>query len=146
LYIENEDLFERMMSRITDDFPECPSLHVDWEFALKDKITQEIKSKKKIRVLAVQNNAKNYQHVAIIISKLGHEYLQIPGLVEKFLSEMPKTAEITTNHDLGNVGTFHTSDLKFTGNVYLYTDKLLVSEESLQQHFQKNNLVLLIRT
>jgi hypothetical protein len=133
------------MSRISDDFPECPSLHVDWEFALKDKITQEIKSKKKIRILAVQNITKNYHHVAIIISKLGHEYLQIPSLVEKFLSEMPKTVEITSKHNLGNVETFHTSGLKFTGNVYLYTDKLLVSEEPLQQHFQKNNLVLFVR-
>src|SRR3989442_1731917 len=85
-----------MMSRMGDEFPQCPRVHVDWEFTLVDKVTQEIKNRKKFRVLAIQNNTQNYQHAAIIITELGQEYVQIPSMIKKFFSEIPKTVEVIT--------------------------------------------------
>ena len=130
--IENKALFESMMYKMADEFPECLRIHVDWDFVLKDKITQEIKSKKKFRVLAIQNDVQKYQHVAIIISKLGHEYVRLPAHIEKFLLELSEKTEIVTHLD-------------FTGNVYLYTDNLIISEDAVRKHFQENNLLLFIR-
>lgn len=130
--IENKALFESMMHKMEDEFPGCLRVHVDWDFILKDKITHEIKSKKKFRVLAIQNDVEHYQHLAIIISKLGHEYVQLPDHIKKFLLELSKKAEIGTHLD-------------FTGNIYLYTDKLIIPEDLVQKHFQENNLILFIR-
>ncbi|TLX93536.1 MAG: hypothetical protein E6K91_08515 [Thaumarchaeota archaeon] len=56
--MENKDLFEMMMSRMGDEFPQCPRAHVDWEFTLVDKVTQEIKNRKKFRVLVPTVSSK----------------------------------------------------------------------------------------
>ena len=134
-----------MMSKMADEFPKYPRIHADWEFILKEKTTKEIKNTKKFRILVIQNDVQNYQHVAIIISELGHEYVQIPDLVEKFLSEIKKASELNIKTDLENNTMFCPSSFKFTGNVYLYTDKLLVSEDAIRQHFEKKNMILQAR-
>ena len=143
--MKNLGLFESMMSKMADEFPEYPRIHADWEFILKEKATKEIKNTKKFRILVIQNDVQNYQHVAIIISELGHEYVQIPDLVEKFLSEIKKASELNIKTDLENNTMFCPSSFKFTGNVYLYTDKLLVSEDAIRQHFEKKNMILQAR-
>ena len=143
--MKNLGLFESMMSKMADEFPEYPRIHADWEFILKEKATKEIKNTKKFRILVIQNDVQNYQHVAIIISELGHEYVQIPDLVEKFLSEIKKASELNIKTDLENNTMFCPSNFKFTGNVYLYTDKLLVSEDAIRQHFEKKNMILQAR-
>jgi hypothetical protein len=132
-----------MMSKMANEFPECPRIHADWEFTLTDKITRELKNTKKFRILVIQNDAQNYQHVAVIISELGPEYVQLPELVGKFLSEIQKTVEVGTEDNLA--GKVKVSCFKFTGNIYLYTDKLLVSEDAIRKYFEKNNLVLQTR-
>lgn len=134
-----------MMNRMTDEFPECARIHADWEFLLKEKITQEIKNKKEFRILAIQNDSQNYQHMAIIILQLGQEYVQLPQLVEKFLLELQQTAEIDFKNNFEEKIKLRISELKFTRNVYLYTDKLLVSEDLIRKHFQENGLMLIIR-
>jgi hypothetical protein len=143
--LKNNKLFETMMSKMAYEFPECSRIHADWEFLLKEKITQEIKNKKEFRILTIQNDSQNYQHVAIIISQLGQEYIQIPQLVEKFLLELRQIAEIDFKDNFEEKVKFHSTELKFTGNVYLYTDKLLVSEDLIQKYFQENGLKLIIR-
>ena len=40
---------------------------------------------------------------------------------------------------------FPSSTLRFTGNVYLYTPKLIVPENIVREHFQENNLMLVLR-
>ena len=55
---------------------------------------------------------------------------------------MQKPVEASTKDDLENKKVLDASGLKFTGNVYLYTDKLLVSEDAVRKHFAKNNMVL----
>ena len=134
-----------MMSRMGDEFPQCPRVHVDWEFTLVDKVTQEIKNRKKFRVLAIQNNTQNYQHAAIIITELGQEYVQIPSMIKKFFSEIPKTVELITRDHFEEKEMSPSSDLRFTGNVYLYTHKLIVPEAIVREHFQENNLMLVLR-
>ncbi len=78
----------------------------------------------------------------MIIPELSNEYVQIPDLVEKFLSELQKTVEASVGHAQGDKKSIDVSDFKFTGNVYLYTDKLLVSEDVIQKHFAKSNMHL----
>ena len=145
MFQESEDFFEKMMSRISNEFPECSSVHVDWEFILKDKVTQEIKNKKKLRLLAIQNIGQNYQNVVIIITKLGYENVQLPDLVEKFISEIGKSDKINSNDYVYHEEIFNFSQINFTRNIYLYTDKLIVSEESIRKHFQKTNWMSFIR-
>ncbi|MDE1843735.1 MAG: hypothetical protein KGI10_00235 [Thaumarchaeota archaeon] len=136
------DLFETMTSQIENEFPQCSRMHADWEFVLTDKKTGEIKNNKKFRILAIQNDAEKYQHVGIIIPELSNEYVQLPDMVGKFLSEMQKTVEASVGHTLGDKKSIDVSAFKFTGNVYLYTDRLLVSEDVIQKHFKKSNMSL----
>ncbi len=128
-----------------DEFPQCQRVHVDREFTLVDKITREIKNRKKFRVLAIQNNTQNYQHAAIIITELGEEYIQIPSLIEKFFTEIPNTLEVISKDHFEDKKMFPGSHLRFTGNVYLYTHKLIVPQDFVRKHFQENNLTLVLR-
>lgn len=136
------DVFGTMTSKIENEFPQCSRIHADWEFVLTDKKTGEIKNNKKFRILAIQNDAEKYQHVGIIISELSNEYVQLPDLVEKFLLDIQKTVEASVGDALGDKKSLDVSEFKFTGNVYLYTDKLLVSEDVIQKHFKKSNMLL----
>ena len=125
-----------------NEFSQCATIHADWEFLLTDKKTGEVKNNKKFRMLAIQNDSEKFQHVAVIIPELSSEYVQIPDLVEKFLSQVRQTKESENplERKIPDMSIF-----RFTGDVYLYTDKLLVSEDAIRSHFQKNNLVLQTR-
>lgn len=129
------------MSKIQNEFSQCSTIHADWKFVLTDKKTGETKNTKKFRMLTIHNDDQGYRHVAVIIPELSSEYVQIPDLVEKFLLEIQKTDKSSYKNTSGtkmpDMETF-----RFTGDVYLYTDKLLVSEDAIRNHFQKNNLVL----
>ena len=142
MYSKKTDLFGTITSKIESEFPQCSRIHADWEFVLTDKKTGEVKNNKKFRIMAIQNDAEKHQHVGIIIPELSNEYVQLPDLVEKFLSEMQKTVEASVGHALGDKKSLDASAFKFTGNVYLYTDKLLVSEDVIQKHFKKSNMLL----
>jgi len=142
MHSKKTDVFGTMTSKIESEFPQCSRIHADWEFVLTDKKTGEVKNNKKFRILAILNDAEKYQHVGVIIPDLSNEYVQLPDLVEKFLSELQKTVDASMVDALGNKKLFDASGFKFTGNVYLYTDKLLVSEDVVQRHFAKNNMHL----
>src|SRR6185437_260773 len=142
MHSKKMDVFGTMTSKIESEFPQCSRIHADWEFVLTDKKTGEVKNNKKFRILAILNDAEKYQHVGVIIPDLSNEYVQLPDLVEKFLSELQKTVDASMVDALGNKKLFDASGFKFTGNVYLYTDKLLVSEDVVQRHFAKNNMHL----
>jgi len=139
------DVFGTMTSKIESEFPQCSRIHADWEFVLTDKKTGEVKNNKKFRILAIQNDAEKYQHVGLIIPDLSNEYVQLPDLVEKFLSELQKTVEANVVDATGDKKSLDVSGFKFTGNVYLYSDKLLVSEDVIQKHFVKSNMHLQLR-
>ena len=128
------------MSKVNNEFSQCSTVHADWEFVLTDKKTGEVKNTKKFRMMAIQNDAEKYQHVGIIVPELSSEYIQIPDLVEKFLSKIQKTNETDSNTMETKMPDMHI--FRFTGDVYLYTDKLLVSEDAIRDYLQKNNLVL----
>ena len=142
MHSKKMDVFGTMTSKIEHEFPQCSRIHADWEFVLTDKKTGEVKNNKKFRIMAIQNDDEKHQHVGIIIPELSNEYVQLPGLVEKFLSEMQKTVEASVGHALGDKKSIDSSVFRFTGNVYLYTDKLLVSEDVIQKHFKKSNMIL----
>ena len=142
MHSKKADVFGTMTSKIESEFPKCSRIHADWEFVLTDKKTGEIKNNKKFRILAILNDAEKYQHVGVIIPDLSNEYVQLPDLVEKFLSDLQKTVDANMVDIAGNKKSLDVSGFKFTGNVYLYTDKLLVSEDVVQNHFTKNNLHL----
>jgi len=131
-----------MTSKIESEFPQCSRIHADWEFVLTDKKTGEVKNNKKFRILAILDDAKKSQHVGVIIPDLSNEYVQLPDLVEKFLSDLKKTAEANLVDVTGDKKSLDVTGFKFTGNVYMYTDKLLVSEDVIQKYFAKNNLYL----
>ena len=139
------DLFGIMTSKIENEFPQYSRIHADWEFVLTDKKTGEVKNNKKFRIMTIQNDAQKHQHVGLIIPDLSNEYVQLPDLVEKFLSELQKTVETNVGHAQGDKKSIDASDFKFTGNVYLYTDKLLVSEEVIRKHFAKSNMHIQLR-
>jgi hypothetical protein len=139
--LRKPDVIESAMSKIQNEFSQCSTIHADWEFVLTDKKTGETKNTKKFRMLTIHDDGKKSRYVAVIIPELSSEYVQIPDLVEKFLLEIQKTDKSSYK----NVGGAKMPDMdtfRFTGDVYLYTDKLLVSEDAIRNHFQKNNLVL----
>ena len=136
------DVFGTMTSKIESEFPQCSRIHADWEFVLTDKKTGEVKNNKKFRILAILNDAEKSQHVGVIIPDLSNEYVQLPDLVEKFLADLQKTVDASMVDVKGNKKSLDVSGFKFTGNVYLYTDKLLVSEDVIQKHFAKSNMRL----
>ena len=142
MHSKKTDVFGTMTSKIEHEFSHCSRIHADWEFVLTDKKTGEVKNNKKFRILAIQDDAQKSQHVGIIIPELSNEYVQLPDLVEKFLLEIQKTVETSVGHAQGDKKSIDASDFKFTGNVYLYTDKLLVSEDAIQKHFAKSNMRL----
>jgi len=142
MHSKKTDVFGTMTSKIESEFPQCSRIHADWEFVLTDKKTGEVKNNKKFRILAILNDAEKYQHVGVIIPDLSNEYVQLPDLVEKFLSDLQKTVDASMVDAIGNKKSLDVSGFKFTGNVYLYTDKLLVSEDVVQKHFAKNNMHL----
>lgn len=142
MHSKKTDVIGTMISKIESEFPQCSRIHADWEFVLTDKKTGEVKNNKKFRILAILNDAEKYQHVGVIIPDLSNEYVQLPDLVEKFLSDLKKTAEANMVDIRGNEKSLDVSGFKFTGNVYLYTDKLLVSEDVIQKHFAKSNMHL----
>src|SRR6185437_11116512 len=142
MHSKKTDVFGTMTSKIESEFPQCSRIHADWEFVLTDKKTGEVKNNKKFRILVIQNNAEKYHHVGVIIPDLSNEYVQLPDLVEKFLSELQKTVEANMVDTQGNKKSLDVSGFKFTGNVYLYTDKLLVSEDVIKKHFAKSNMHL----
>ena len=94
------------MAKMADEFPQYSRIHADWEFTLRDKNTKEIKNTKKFRILVIQNEMQNHQHAAIIISELGHEYVQLPDLVEKFLIEIQKAAQVNSTNNLEDKAIF----------------------------------------
>ncbi|MDE1839087.1 MAG: hypothetical protein KGH87_04120 [Thaumarchaeota archaeon] len=145
MHSKKTDVFETMTSKVENEFPQCSRIHAEWEFVLTDKKTREIKNTKKFQILAIQNDAERYTHIGIIISELSNEYVQLPDLVEKFLLEMKKYAETNIDDNTSRKKIHNSSGFEFTRNVYLYTDKLLVSEDVLQKYFKKNNLVLQVR-
>ncbi len=140
------NVFEEMTLKIENEFPQCSRIHVQWEFVLTDKKTGETKNTKKFQILAIQNEAEKYKHIGIIISELSNEYVQLPDLVEKFLLEIEKHAKTGIADASNSTKIRNVSRLEFTRNVYLYTDKLLVSEDVLQKHFKKHDLILQIRS
>ena len=142
MHSKKADVFGIMTSKIESEFPQCSRIHADWEFVLTDKKTGEVKNNKKFRILAILDDAKKSQHVGVIIPDLSNEYVQLPDLVEKFLSDLKKTAEANLVDVTGDKKSLDVSGFKFTGNVYLYTDKLLVSEDVIQKHFAKSNMHL----
>ncbi|NHH98834.1 hypothetical protein DYY66_0173 [Candidatus Nitrosotalea sp. FS] len=142
MHSKKTDVFGTMTSKIESEFPQCSRIHADWEFVLTDKKTGEVKNNKKFRILAILNDAEKYQHVGVIIPDLSNEYVQLPDLVEKFLSDLKKTADANMVDVMGDKKSLDMSGFKFTGNVYLYTDKLLVSEDVIQKHFAKSNMHL----
>ena len=142
MHSKKTDVFGTITSKIESEFSQCSRIHADWEFVLTDKKTGEVKNNKKFRILAILNDAEKYQHVGVIIPDLSNEYVQLPDLVEKFLSDLQKTVNASMVDAMGNKKLFDASGFKFTGNVYLYTDKLLVSEDVVQRHFAKNNMRL----
>ena len=139
MQVKKLDVFESAMSKIQNEFSTCSTVHADWEFVLTDKKTGETKNTKKFRMLAIQNDDKKHQHIAVIIPELSSEYVQIPDLVEKFLLQIRSE---TRSKDILDTKMPDMNIFQFTGDVYLYTDKLLVSEDAIRNHFQKNNLVL----
>lgn len=145
MHSKKTSVFEIMTSKLENEFPQYSRIHVDWEFVLTDKKTGEIKNTKKFQILAIQNDVEKYKHVGIIISELSNEYIQLPDLVAKFLLEVEQNAAINIGDTLGDKKILDTTAFEFTRNVYLYTDKLLVSEDVLQKYFQKYNLILQIR-
>lgn len=128
------------MAKMGDEFPQCPRVHGDWEFALLDRVTKIAKNTKKFRIVAIQDYDENCQHVAVIIPELSNEYVQLPELVGKFLLQLKKPVETGSG---GKV--IDASHLQFTKNVYLYTDKLLVSEDAVRKHFGKSDMILQLR-
>lgn len=142
MHSKKTDVIGAMTSKIESEFPQCSRIHADWEFVLTDKKTGEVKNNKKFRILAILNDAEKYQHVGVIIPDLSNEYVQLPDLVEKFLSDLKKTAKANMVDIRGNEKSLDLSGFKFTGNVYLYTDKLLVSEDVILKHFAKSNMHL----
>ncbi len=128
------------MSKVRNEFSWCSTVHADWEFVLTDKKTGQVKNTKKFRMIAIQNDAEKYQHIAVAIAELSSEYVKIPDMVEKFLLELQKTSETDSKTLETEMPDMHI--FRFTGDVYLYTDKLLVSEDAVRDHFQKNKLVL----
>ena len=142
MHSKKTDVFGIMTSKIESEFPRCSRIHADWEFVLTDKKTGEIKNNKKFRIMVLQDNAQKHQHIGLIIPDLSNEYVQLPDLVEKFLSDLKKTADANMVDVTGDKKSLDVSGFKFTGNVYLYTDKLLVSEDVVQKHFAKSNMHL----
>ncbi|HEU5221294.1 MAG TPA: hypothetical protein VFU58_04470 [Candidatus Nitrosotalea sp.] len=142
MHSKKTDVFGTMTSKIESEFPQCSRIHADWEFVLTDKKTGEVKNNKKFRILAILNDAEKFQHVGVIIPDLSNEYVQLPDLVEKFLSDLKETSEANMVDVMGDKKSLDVSGFKFTGNVYLYTDKLLVSEDVIQKHFAKSNMHL----
>ncbi len=138
------DVFETMTSKMENEFPQCSRIHAEWEFVLTDKKTREVKNTKKFQILAIQNESERSKHIGIIISELSNEYVQLPDMIAKFLLELEKYSDSsiddTTKDKIHDVSVF-----EFTKNVYLYTDKLLVSEDVLYKYFKKYNLILQIR-
>ncbi|HEU5487730.1 MAG TPA: hypothetical protein VFV16_02800 [Candidatus Nitrosotalea sp.] len=145
MHSKKTDVFGIMTSKIESEFPRCSRIHADWEFVLTDKKTGEIKNNKKFRIMVIQDNAQKHQHIGLIIPDLSNEYVQLPDLVEKFLSELQKPVEASVGHVQGDKKSIDASLFKFTGNVYMYTDKLLVSEDVVQKHFAKSNMHLQTR-
>jgi hypothetical protein len=121
------------MAKMGDEFPYSPRVHADWEFTLVEKSTKAVKNTKKFRLVAIHLVDENHVHVAIVIPELSNEYIQLPDLVRKFLSQM----------ECDKVSGM--SGLLFTGNVFLYTDKLLVAEEPVKRHFEKDKMALHFR-
>src|SRR6478736_3564233 len=142
MHSKKTDVFGTMTSKIESEFPQCSRIHADWEFVLTDKKTGEVKNNKKFRIMVILDNAQKHQHVGVIIPDLSNEYVQLPDLVEKFLSDLKKTADANMVDVTGDKKSLDVSGFKFTGNVYLYTDKLLVSEDVVQKHFAKSNMHL----
>lgn len=142
MHSKKTDVFGTMTSKIESEFPQCSRIHADWEFVLTDKKTGEVKNNKKFRILAILDDVEKYLHVGVIIPDLSNEYVQLPDLVEKFLSDLKKTADANVVDVMGDKKLLDVSGFKFTGNVYLYTDKLLVSEDVIQKHFAKSNMSL----
>jgi len=142
MHSKKMDVFGIMTTKIESEFPQCSRIHADWEFVLTDKKTGEVKNNKKFRIMAIHDAAKKHQHIGVIIPDLSNEYVQLPDLVEKFLAELQKTVEASVGNETGAKKSLDLSEFQFTGNVYLYTDKLLVSEDVIQKHFAKSNMHL----
>jgi hypothetical protein len=122
-----------MMAKMGNEFPYSPRVHADWEFTLVEKSTKAVKNTKKFRLVAIHLVDENRIHIAIVIPELSNEYVQLSDLVRKFLSQI--------EHDTVS----GMSGLAFTGNVFLYTDKLLVAEEPVKRHFEKDRMTLHLR-
>jgi Na+/phosphate symporter len=145
MHSKKTDVFETMTLQLENEFAQHSRIHADWEFVLTDKKTREVKNVKKFRILAILNDVEEYKHIGVIIPELSNEYVQLPDLVEKFLLDIQKNIEKNVCDPSNNGKTLDVSVYRFTRNVYLYTDKLLVSEDVLKKHFQDHNLLLQIR-
>ena len=119
------------MTKMGNDFPNSPRVHADWEFALVAKSSKKVQNTKKFRLVAIALSNEHKAHVGIIIPELSNEYVELPSLVYKFLSQLEHDNTMSSM-----------SKLEFTGTVYLYTDKLLVSEDSIKKHFEKDNMLV----
>ncbi|GEM_PF-1505194 len=145
MHSKKTDVFETMTSKIENEFPQYSRIHANWEFVLTDKKTKEVKNTKKFQIMAIQNDDKKHKHVGIIISELSNEYVQLPDLVAKFLLELEKYNDSRIDGMMKDEKIHDVSTSEFTKNVYLYTDKLLVSEDALYKYFKKYDLILQIR-
>lgn len=131
--MKDKDLFESLMAKMGNEFPYSPRVHADWEFTLVEKSTKAVKNTKKFRLVAIHLVDENRIHVAIIIPELSNEYIQLSDLVTKFLSQ------IAYDKTSGMPG------VSFSGNVFLYTDKLLVAEDPVKRQFEKDKMALHFR-
>ncbi|MDE1811361.1 MAG: hypothetical protein KGI19_01775 [Thaumarchaeota archaeon] len=145
MHSKKTDVFETMTSKITNEFPQYSRIHANWEFVLTDKKTKQVKNTKQFQIIAIQNDDKKHKHIGIIISELSNEYVQLPDLVAKFLLELEKYTDSSVDDIMKDEKIHDMPTFEFTKNVYLYTDKLLVSEDALYKYFKKYDLILQIR-
>ena len=97
-----------MMSRMGDEFPQCLRVHVDWEYTLVDKVTQEIKNRKKFRVLVPTVSSKihkgsnpEFRFRALQGSSIWLQAFQsLIGTYGKIMNESKKYFIIKTYHEI----------------------------------------------
>lgn len=140
--IQTKNFLEIMMDRLFYEWGQFLIIHKD--ISLKYIYKKDF-YEKNCRVVIIQNNTENYQHIAIIVQEISEEYVFFPQIIKEFIIEIKDSIEIITKNHYEDIEEFHSKKLIFTGNVYLYTNSLKVSEDILREYFQKNGLFLILR-
>ena len=133
--------------RIEDEFSRHLKTHQDTPIqALSRLEPSRILLEKPCRIISICDIEQNFEHAGVIASQLTREEYEIlPSTIKQLLAKFKRDVFVAQADSGSRRIDGDNRNLVFTGNLYLFTDQLIVPEEEIRAFFHQNQMKLILR-